>query len=127
MVDRIMFDKPNGLRVSKERYDVKTASPENLVLYSGMEPMIPILQSQAVFTGSGTQTFNLVNPRSESIPFVLLYSSDGVPAKPRFGDYISGLSTKRGTYFAQFFSPFNQVQIVNDQNVARTVYFTVLA
>lgn len=126
MVDRIIFDKANGLRVSKAGYDAKTASPENMVLYSGMEPCIPVLQSQATFTGSGTQTFSFTNPRPNNLPFALLYSSDNVQAKSRFGDYISGFSTIRGTYFAQFFSPFNQVQIVNDQNVARTVYFTVL-
>lgn len=126
MVDRIVFDRPNGLRVSKPGYDAKTASVENLVLYSGMDPCIPILQSQATFSGSGTQSFSFVNPRPDSLPFVLLYSSDGTPAYPRWGDYIYGLSTTRGTYFAQLFSPFTTVQIVNDQNVARTVYFTVL-
>lgn len=126
MVDRIVFDKQNGLRVSKPNYDAKTASIENLVLYSGMNPCIPVLQSQATFSGTGTQSFTFTNPRPDTLPFVLLYSSDGEQAKPRWGDYISGISTIRGTYFAQLFSPFTTVQIVNDQNVARTVYFTVL-
>ncbi|MHC3941937.1 hypothetical protein ACI0FR_03273 [Paenochrobactrum sp. BZR 201-1] len=112
MVDRIIFDA-SGVRVSKPGFDANTASPQNMAMFSGMTPCIPITSNSVSFTGNGTKTFTFTSPNQNIVPTVLVRSPQGI--LPSFR-----------TYYAEMNAPFNSVTIRNVDGKARTVEFKVL-
>jgi len=111
MARRIILS-PAGLQISKPGYDAAVASPENMALYPGMEPMRPAYSGTVTFGGAGSQDFSIPNPTG-AIPYVVLRGSDGVQAN-------------RGTYCAEMWEPYTICRVRNIDGRARTVRFFVL-
>ncbi|MBA8822330.1 hypothetical protein BRY73_02775 [Ochrobactrum sp. P6BS-III] len=102
----------SGIYVSKPGFDVDTASQENLSMYPGMEPMRPLGNGTATFTGSGSQDFAISNPTG-AIPYVVMRSSESTyPGRITFG--------------AEMWEPYTTVRIRNFDGVARTITWYVL-
>lgn len=114
MTDRILFSS-DGVKVSRAGVDVKTASPDNLMMYPGMSSMTQIAGGTATIAGGSRITVNFSNPQ-QRIPYVILGASDGSPPD-------------RETYCAETSSPYNYVYIRNDVQggaPARTITYGIL-
>lgn len=98
MTDRILFSA-NGLYVSRPGIDVKTATQAQLSLSPNMNTMFPVI-SGVVTLGSGARsTIPISNPTGK-IPYVIVADTNGQVAA-------------RNAFFAESFSPYNAVDIVN--------------
>jgi hypothetical protein len=114
MVQRIIFNT-QGVRVSRKDHDAQTASDENLLLFSGMSPLIPVYSGEAVFTGNGTRTFSFSNTRPDDVITILLRGSDGRMPHPV------------STFYATTRRPFTSLTIHNVDGRARTITFKALS
>lgn len=113
MVDRIIFNK-DGVKVSKPGFNAATTTNVNLCMHPNMEPMIPVYNGSATFTGNGTQTFSFTNTRGDIPVTIILRANDG------------RMPNTSSTFYATTQSPFNTLKIHNIDGMARTIQFRVL-
>lgn len=73
--------------------------------------MAVIAEGQFSFGGTGDKTIAISNP-SKLLPYVMLKSSDNS-------------TWARWNYCAITSDPYNYVRVRNEQNTARTIYYTV--
>lgn len=110
MIDRVKLS-PDGLFVSKKGKSVDSSDIKDFVFHPDQNTMPVIASGDVYFTGNGSHYISIDNPNS-IVPYVDMKSSDGHTAV-----YYK--------YCAILEWPFTTLRIVNRDDVARTVSYTV--